>query len=81
MMLLGYLVPRWLVQGVLSVVAVVGGFGFWLMRHDAKVVKKEQVRVETKGAITHGQAEAARRAVPVNGSPERLRNSANCRDC
>lgn len=80
MMILGYLLPARLVQGVLSVLAVVGVLSIWIVTHDAKVVEKERVRVATHGAKTNAKAHAARRAVPPTGAAARLREN-YCRDC
>lgn len=80
MMLLGYLVPWGAIKAAITVAAFVGLFGTWLVTHDAKVVQKERASVETKGKKTNAKAMAARAAVPVDGSVDRVR-SKYCRDC
>lgn len=46
----------------IAAAVAVGVFGVWLTRHDAKVVNKERVRVETTGAKVDAKAQEKRRA-------------------
>lgn len=53
------------IAGILALAAVVS-FGGWLLTHDAKVVRKEQARVEAKGAKVDARAQQKRANAAAN---------------